>query len=343
MWVLLLVVILIILFMFLKIRYSHRDELHEILKDHMHPFRYFTDSSGNLLPFVAVTGFFRGDDAKKKYQEYVAKGVNVFGITAYKSFPNKDRIGDEEGQYEKDDTFEYTREIKNWLCCFKEKDSFKFTPDNFTVDMSESDFYTVETDDQKRTKKYDFIYICNKDDDTCPLDGWNAVNRNFALAKKCFPIMCKEFKLKGLIVGRINCGLEKELGDSVEVTDWLDWYELQNKMRESRFLFVPNIQDASPRVIAECLIKDVPVLMNANIMCGFKYVHQETGEFFNDETDFKQALTQLMDRINTISPARWWENNYSNEKSEKKLKEFLAEAFPLEDSLNTIDRVKFIL
>jgi len=346
MWVLLLVLVAIFIFFKVRIhRECYTNYLQDLLKkeNRMHPFRYFTDSEGTVLPIVAVTGFFRGDDAREKYQEYLDKKFNVFGITAYKSFPNKKLLGKEEGQYEKDDTFDYTREIRSWMCCFRQKESYGFTPDNNVVDMSESDFYTVETSEQKRPKKYDFIYICSKDDDTCPLDGWNAVNRNFVLAKKCFPIMCKEFKLKGLVVGRTNCGLEAEYGDRIEVTEWMEWDKLQDKMRESRFLFLPNIQDASPRVIAECLIKDVPVLMNHNIMCGFKYVHPETGEFFHDERDFKQALTRLMDRIDTISPAQWWETNYSHEQSQKNLRDFLAEAFPQEPCLKNIDRVKFIL
>ena len=345
MWVLLYLFGLVLVYIILKVFYMKPyNSLQDLLKseNRMHPFRYFTDSEGKVLPIIAVTGFFRGDDAKKKYQEYLDKKFNVFGITAYKSFPNKERLGKEEGQYERDDTFDYTREIRSWMCCFKQKSDFHFTSDNHVVDMSESDFYTVETD-QKRTKKYDFIYICNKDGDDCPLDGWNAVNRNFELAKKCFPIMCNTFKLKGLVVGRTNCCLEKEYGDSIEVSDWLEYGKLQDKMRESRFLFVPNIQDASPRVIAECLIKDVPVLMNANIMCGFKYVHHETGEFFHDETDISDALTRLMDRIDTIAPAKWWETHYSHEQSQKKLRDFLVEAFPQEPCLKNIDRVKFIL
>jgi hypothetical protein len=312
-------------------------------KDHrMFPFRYFTDSSNKVLPIVAVTGPFRDDKAKQRYREYKEKGVHIFGITAYKTFPNNKLFGEEEGEYERKDDFDYVGEIKNWLCCFKNKDLYGFSIFNNVVDISESDFYNAEMDNNsKPIKKYDFIYICNKDDDTCPLKGWNAINRNFDLALKCFPVLCNEFQMKGLIVGRVGCGLEKEYGDKMEVVDWLDWHILQEKMRESKILFVPNVYDASPRVIAECITKDLPVLMNRNILCGSKYVTYETGELFTDEVDLKSAVTALKNRMYKISPKKWWSENYSQERSQKNLHKFLVDAFP--GSLANVDRVQFIL
>ena len=312
-------------------------------KDHrIFPFRYFTDSSNNVLPFVAVTGPFRDDKTKQRFNEYKEKGIHLFGITAYKTFPNNKLFGEEEGEYERKDDFNYVGEIKNWLCCFSNKETYGFSVFNNVVDISESDFYNAETDDNKgKIKKYDYIYICNKDNDTCPLKGWNAINRNFDLALKCFPVLCNEFQMKGLIVGRVGCGLEKEYGDKMEVVDWLDWHVLQEKMHESKILFVPNIYDASPRVIAECITKGLPVLMNRKILCGSKYVTYETGEFFSDEVDLKGAVTNLQNRMFKISPRKWWSENYSQESSQKKLKKFLADAFP--GSLDSVDRVKFIL
>jgi len=311
-------------------------------KDHrMFPFRYFTDSSNNVLPFVAVTGPFRDDKAKERFNEYKKKGIHLFGITAYKTFPNNKLFGEEEGEYERKDDFNYVGEIKDWLCCFKNKETYGFSIFNNVVDISESDFYNAEMDDNVKEKNYDFIYICNKDDDTCPLKGWNAINRNFDLALKCFPILCNELQMKGLIVGRVGCGLEKEYGNKMEVVDWLEWHTLQEKMRESKILFVPNVYDASPRVIAECITKGLPVLMNRKILCGSKYVTYETGEFFTDEVDLKSAVTNLQHRMFKISPKRWWSENYSQESSQKNLQKFLADAFP--SSLNNVDRVKFIL
>jgi len=313
-------------------------------KDHRKfPFRYFTDGDDNVLPIVAVTGFFRGKDAEDLFHEYKSKGVYIFGITAYKSFPNRELMDKSEGEYERTDTFNYVSEIRDWLCCFRSKEEYGFTSWNQTADISESDFYNAEEEGQEVRKKYDFIYICNKDDDSCPMDGWNAFNRNFELAKKCFPVMCREFGLKGLIVGRTSCGLEDEYNpDELEVVGWLDWFKLQEKMRQSKFLFVPNVYDASPRVIAECLTKGVAVLMNKGILCGFKYVTYETGEFFTNEVDIKPALTNLLNKQYKISPKKWWAEHYSQEKSQRKLRDFIVKNNPNVLPLD-VKKVKFIL
>jgi hypothetical protein len=208
------------------------------------------------------------------------------------------------------------------------------------MDMSESDFYNIDNNPQVE-KKYDFIYICNKDTNSCPLNGWNAINRNYNLALKCFPIMINQYGLKGLCVGRIGCNLEELYGDRIEVTDFLDYNILQQKMRESKFLFVPNIYDASPRVISECLIKNVPVLMNNNIICGFKYINNETGEFFIDEHDIKNALDKLINKLGRISPKTWWENNYGVNNSSIKLRNFLYLYYP--EIFKNINKVSFII
>ena len=312
-------------------------------KEHrMFPFRYFTDENDKVLPIVAVTGFFRGKDAEDRFREYKQKGVLIFGITAYKSFPNRDMMDESEGEYERNDTFEFTKEIRDWLCCFKDKTTYGFSSWNRTIDISESDFYTAEKD-QDIKKKWDFIYICNKDSDSCPLNGWNAINRNFDLAKKCFPIMCKEMGLKGLIVGRDGCDLEKEYSkDQLEIVGWLDWHVLQERMRQSKCLFVPNVFDASPRVVAECITKDLAVLMNRKILCGSKYITYETGELFTDETDIRQAVINLKNKEYKISPKKWWEENYSQEKSQTKLRDFLADC-KYDLPFDKIRRVKFIL
>ena len=329
-----------------KIKHSYKKRTAYIQrfleKENRHfPFRYFTDQDGKPVPVVAVTAFFRDKEAEAMYHEYVRQGIHVFGITAYKSFPLKEMLDKSEGEFERNNTFDYTGLIRNWLCCFKKKETYGFTKWNNTVDISESDFYSVDTEPEVPVK-YDFIYVCNKDADHCPMDGWNAVNRNFDLAKRCFPIMCNDYGLKGLVVGREECGLENETyGNQLEVVGWLDYHILQEKMRESKFLFVPNIMDASPRVIAESITTDCAVLMNRAILCGSKYVTKETGELFTDETDLPAALDKLLNRYFKMSPKEWWKKHYSQERSQKELRNFLAKCYPGE--LDDVKKVQFIL
>ena len=327
------------------VNFDYKNTLENDKNKRIFPFRYFQDKNNQILPFVAICGFFRDEEARQKYIEYKRNGIHIFGITAYKTFPKKIMDGTGDGDT-KNDTFDYLGNIKNWLCCFYHPNEYGFTNQHNILNMSESDFYNAEEEKEYEvnvSKKYDFIYSCLKDDDHCPLDGWNAVNRNFRLARECFKIMVNEYGLKGLVVGRIGCGLEEEFGGKIEVTDMLEFNVFQDKLRESRFLFVPNIYDASPRVIAEALIKNVPILMNRHIVCGSKYINHETGEFFNDEYDIRYSLDSLFAKIEKISPRKWWKKNYSTDKMERKLRDFLNNAFPNTNALDYVSHIKFVL
>jgi len=150
--------------------------------------------------------------------------------------------------------------------------------------------------------------------------------------------MINQYGLKVLVIGRVGCGLEQLYGDKIEVTDFLPWSDFQEKLRESRILFVPNIMDASPRVIAEAMIKGLPVIMNKNIVCGSKYVTEQTGNLFQDATDFEDALSRTLNKYDAISPKvvqAWWLNHYGVQRSAKKLRDYLVACYP-----NLLDDVK---
>jgi hypothetical protein len=68
-------------------------------------------------------------------------------------------------------------------------------------------------------KEYDFIYICLKDNDKCT-DGWQSTIREWEMTKKCLDIMCKKYKLKGLLLGRIGCEVPTNCHQLMELTDF---------------------------------------------------------------------------------------------------------------------------
>jgi glycosyltransferase involved in cell wall biosynthesis len=322
---------------YLDVLRRHKDEKH-------FPFRYLGDENGNILPIVFVSAFFRDQKERDTFSEYVNNGIVVAGITAYKTFPRPivDRTAD--NQLGVDNPFDYYGLIKNWCCCMSHADNYGFDSSHNIVDISESDFYDVATDPKLTPsvdKKYDFVYSCLKDDDSnCPMDGWNAVNRNYQLALRCFPIMVNEFNLRGLVVGRVGCGLEKQYGGKIEVVDMLPYHEFQTQLENSRMLFVPNIYDASPRVVAEAISKNVPVLMNRGIVCGSKYINDETGELFRDEYDIRSSLTRLLGRIDTIKPNEWWKQNHSRKSAGKRLRDFFFAFAP--EKVGNAQEVYFI-
>jgi len=290
-------------------------------KGNLFPFRILCDENRNPLPIVGLSAFLRSNEDIDHFNEFIENDIKIIGITAYKSFPRP--ILDNSADNQMNNYFDYLGKIKNWLCCFKDPYHYGFTSKHNLIDISESDYYDID-ESSPVEKKYDFIYSCISDDKTsCSLDGWNAINRNFKLALACLPILINEYKMKILIVGRLNCDLEEKYGDSIEIVDVLPYHEFQTKIKESRFLFIPNIFDASPRVICEAIIKDVPVLMNKNILCGSKYINYETGEFFIDENDVRVALNILLKKKDKISPKKWWKENYSRSKAGIKLRNFL--------------------
>lgn len=306
--------------------------LNTTLKEHREkskfPYRYLTDEKGASAPIVLVSAFFRDDDARNTYQEYLDNGIRVAGITAYKSFPKK--IYDvSEDKYHHKDSFDYINQIKNWMCCFKNPGQYGLSEKTHNLaDISESDFYNVDEEPVKE-KKYDVLYVCLKDHgDDCPRNGWNAINRNFDLAEKCLPILINEMGLSVLAVGRIGCGLEEKYGDKITTTDFLPYHEFQDKIRECRFLFMPNIYDASPRVVPECITKGLPVLMNRSLLCGTKYITPETGELFTDEHDIKGSIETLLSKKDKMDPKKWWKAHYGRERSGKKMRDFFAKCYP---------------
>jgi len=313
----------------------------ELLKKHkseVHfPYRYLQDENNNLLPIVLISAFFREDKERDLYFDYIKKGIKVVGITAYKSFPRPITDNSPDTYYK--DTFDYLGNIKNWFCCFKNHSYYGFNETHNIIDYSESDFYDYD-EGPILEKKYDFIYVCfNDQDHKCSMDGWNAINRNFKLALACFPIMINEFKLKILVIGRFGCGLKELYGDNIELVDFLPYHEFQKKLKESRFLFIPNVYDASPRTVAEAISKDIPVLMNMNIVCGSKYIHYQTGEFFTDEHDIRLSLRKLLAKKDKISPKNWWKRHYSRKKAGRKFRNFLYKQYP--DILGNVKEVYF--
>ena len=72
--------------------------------------------------------------------------------------------------------------------------------------------------------------------------------------------------------------------------------------------------------------------MNKNILGGWKYVNNKTGEFFTDENDIEKSAKLLLDNLDNYSPRQYMIYNYGPVNSGKKLKEFLFKNF--KDRLN---------
>ena len=293
------------------------------------PFVNLYDNNGNQ---INVTLLSRPFFMESHYTEYdrIKQRFLILGISSYQEFPNQPR-NPKDGftQENKYDYIKWVNMCEGWLHCFRNPDDF--LPKSMkNMLLSESDFAdcVLNKPDPTAEKKYDFIYICHRDDlGDCSTKEWVAYNKNLDLAEKCFKILCKKYNYKGLLIGRSGCKLPEGCENKLETTKKLEYYTMIKKYDEAKFIFVPNISDASPRVLTEALCHNIPCLVNKNIIGGWKYVTPETGEFFSGESDFEENLDKLMVNLSKYEPRKHYLANYGIVNSGRRLKDFIYDVF----------------
>lgn len=151
-------------------------------------------------------------------------------------------------------------------------------------------------------------------------------------------VMCSpEFNLTGVLIANKNkrntkaCWIPESCHGKMVQTQYLPnqtaFYEYS---LQSRFMMLPNVYDASPRVTSQALALNLPILMNRNIVGGWKYLNEKTGEFFHDMSDFKVSLRRLLDRMdrNEYEPREYIKANYGTQKAGARLREWIETNFP---------------
>jgi glycosyltransferase involved in cell wall biosynthesis len=295
------------------------------------------DNKGNKINMALCVAPMNEND-RKKYDTYKDK-ILFLGMTSYLEYPNvisnpSDLYHDPKHKTWK---FDYKNNFAGWFYCFKDPDNY-FPIHIPKLLLSESDFVDAKSikPDKTSKKKYDFIYIChkyNKDDKQCP-DDWVTYNKNWKFTLKCLYKMCVNFKLKGLLVGRMGCKIPPSCEKYIDTTEKLPWKELLKKYNECKFVFVPNIYDASPRIITEAMATNLPILLNKNILGGWKYINKQTGVFFNNIDDLSTQLQKLLDNLDTFTPRKYIIENYGIVHSGKKMLEFIKKHYSYQLNLS---------
>jgi hypothetical protein len=289
------------------------------------PFKNLFDDNGKKLNVILIAAPFRNENHEKLYLSYKEKGLSFCGISSYLDFPNP-IINPYEDKFHEEQRHDYVKMVSAWLHCFQKPEyieTFRHLPNML---MTEADLKDVKNVTLPVVEKeYDFLYCCLSDNDQCT-PGWQSYNRNWDLAKKCLEVMCAA-GLKGILVGRQNCEFSKTCTGIVKVVNFLPYHEFQTELQKCRFLFVPNISDASPRVITEAICYDIPVLVNRNILGGWhNVIPSVTGELFSNEVDLRLALEKL--KTGKYHPRKWFMENRGKEISGEKLAEFLIASYP---------------
>ena len=295
------------------------------------PFKNLFDDQGAPLNVILIAAPFRTEEDEQAYELYKRQGLSFCGISSYINFPghienpHEDRFHEERGH-------DYPAMVSAWLHCFRDP------PPNLQQSglplmlLAESDLKDADAykPDPSIKKEYDFMYVCLQDNDKCE-PGWQSFNRNWDLAKECLEIMCGEFGLSGVLVGRTNCDFTQKCNGIVKVIPFLEFDAFQKEMQKCRFLFVPNIADASPRVITEAMCYNMPVLVNRNILGGWHYVQPGvSGEFFTSKNDVRPALRKLTANttMNAYAPRRHFMRHHGKHRAGRRLAAFLKQHYP---------------
>ena len=300
------------------------------------PFKNARDNNGNKLNVIMISAPFRTQEDENTYNELKKQNMKFCGISSYLDFPDK-IVNPFEDRFHEERKHNYISMVDSWLYCFRpEKMPKKLSNSKLPMmliteaDLKDTDGYYKP--DPTIEKEYDFMYIC-LDDDESPdpkcVPGWQWYNRNWDLAKKCLEVMCHDYNLKGIIVGRTNCEFTNKCNGIVKTVPFMDFHTFQKEMKKCKWLFVPNISDASPRVMTEALCYNMPVLTNYDIIGGWhNVIPGVTGEFFTNETDIVPALDNLTQNYDKYKAREWYCNNRGRNIYGKKLAEFLKKNYP---------------
>jgi len=163
--------------------------------------------------------------------------------------------------------------------------------------FSESDFcdkLTTCVDSQSEKwnkKKYDFVYF-------------TLISREGTRSKGLYLLplineVAKELKLKGLVVNYSTRETKKHKGtiyhkslDNIKknIGKFTNLKIINNKysceevceiMKSCKFVLLPSDSDASPRLLVESIVRDVPLVVNSSIYGGWKYINNGNGAFFD--------------------------------------------------------------
>jgi len=312
------------------------------------PLKNLVDEKGNIINVALIIYPFTDEKKYKTYLEAKERGMKFIGSSSYINFPcvtqNKHDITHDKKNISWN--YDYMNICFGWFHCFRNPYDNCIIKSKPNALISESDFIRNEGYDYNENveKEYDFIYICLKDNDKCEA-GWQSEGRNWELAKKCIAIMCGKYKMNGLLIGRINCNFPESYSNQLTTTDFLDYHTFIKQYERCRFIFVPNILDASPRVLTEALSFNLPCLVNYNIIGGWKYVNDKTGIFFNDETDFEKKLNIFLSKFETYKPRDYFFKNHGKHKEGKEIVEFIKTYIPnYKTEINIdLDKVEYVV
>ena len=272
------------------------------------------DLHNNPSVYVAVRGEFETPEAEAVFQELLRKGRKVIGVSSYQNFPKLTCNPYQNTGYPRktEDLFltKYGSRVILWCHCFR--DPAHFIPISIPYLLySETDQYphTQNLLSLNTPKTYDCFV-------SMPAGEWNAWIRGLPVLQRWLTYMAEEMHLKILV-----CGTDRrnDFSPLIDVIDFQPWSSFLKAMSSAKFLLNAAGHDASPRIILEAIGLGLPVLVNENILGGWKYVNQYTGEFFCPEEPIGQKIRDFVSKVPHFRPREWLCENFKREQNMKVL------------------------
>jgi len=282
------------------------------------PFLGLTDEYGRDFGWCGLVGPVRTEPELSQL-ELLTRTRQLLGFTAFLRFPLQPPVGVP------------SPHPAAWAHCFRSPAGLPSVPNAFLPlsDFTDPLLVSPERVGAGTSHEYDFVYICQAGSASEQVKGWE-------LARRCLPVLTGDLGLRGLLVGRAEIADLEDLGctDRLDIVDELPWPELMRRFAASRFLFVPNGLDPSPRVIAEALLMGTPVLVNRNILGGWHQVNPFTGAFFESEADVAAGARRCL--TEWTSPRRWFAAHLGPLRSGARLAELVRMVDPQARSVRRV-------
>ena len=261
-----------------------------------------------------MAGPVRNKKEAAEFDRLKEEGYRFIAVCCLKDWP---RISHTAKEYE----YNYSEVFEGWLHPFRNPDDFLPNDGRPRDLLSRSDFISPSLFNSylDMPKERDFIAISSDIEWVASAKGWN-------LAKKVIPVLCNELGLKGMLIGRSKLLDLPQCKNLVIETERMKHRNFMNHLSASKFYLCTSQEDASPRIVTESFCLNVPVLMNKNILGGWKYIKPETGEFFTNEQDIIDAYARLSKTEK--SPRDWYTQNSGPSIAGKRLAQFIKSIDP---------------
>jgi GR25 family glycosyltransferase involved in LPS biosynthesis len=246
------------------------------------------DENNNDTNYIAVRSEIKNEATEKCLKKLLTSGKKIIGLSSYQEFPG--RISN---PYEPSYPFrfvqKYASHIVLWCHCFRHPE--QYIPKSIPYFLySETDQYShilsLNNKVGTKPKLYDFFA-------SIPEGNWNSYIRGLSIAQRWLNFMADHMNLKILVVGtnrRIN------FSSQITVIDFQKWCDFIDHMNSCKYLFCSSIYDASPRIIVEAMSLNMPVLLNKNILGGWKYIQDSTGMFFDSNSNIPNTINSFVSK-----------------------------------------------